>query len=109
MAGNFTSPFYGFRIGVNSIDVSSYEFVRGNRYRFVDNGANGSGHPFFISDRGRLTASTFTIKSTGTFTEGIPRDGSLEFQLPPNFTGNLTYYCVLHTNMTNTFNISNAN
>jgi len=108
--GSFISPFFGFRISGNSIDVSSYEFVRGNRYKFVDEGARGSGHPFFISDQGRLTASTFTIASTGTFSEGIPRGGFLEFQLPLNFTGSLTYYCVVesHAIMTNTFNISNA-
>jgi hypothetical protein len=108
--GSFTSPFFGFQIDGNSIDVSSYEFVRGNRYRFVDGGARGSGHPFFISDQGRLTASTFPITSRGTFSEGIPTGGSLEFQLPLGFTGTLSYYCVVesHAFMTNTFIISNA-
>jgi hypothetical protein len=108
--GSFISPFFDFQIDGNSIDVSSYEFVRGNRYRFVDDGARGSGHPFFISDQGRLTASTFTITSIGTFSKGIPTGGSLEFQLPLSFTGTLTNYCVVesHAVMTNTFIISNA-
>jgi hypothetical protein len=101
------SPFYDFRIGGNSIDVSSYEFVRGKHYRFVNDGARVSGHPFFISDQGRLPASNLTITSGGSFNTGIPEKGSLEFVLPPNFTGTLTYYCV-HAPMTNTFNTSNA-
>jgi hypothetical protein len=103
--GSFDSPYYGFQIGGNPIDVSSYKFVRGNQYRFVDGGASSSGHPFFVSDQGRLTKSTFTITSTGTFRTGIPAGGKLEFQLPSTFEGTLTYYCVVesHSSMTNTF------
>jgi hypothetical protein len=109
--GSFDYPYYGFQIiGGNPIDVASYEFIRGTSYRFVDGGASNSGHPFFISDQGRLTASTFTITSTGTFSTGIPAGGSLQFQLPSTFTGTITYYCVVvsHSNMTNTFKTENA-
>ena len=106
-ASSFSFPYYGFQIGGNPVDISSYQFIRGNRYRFVDGRASGSGHPFFISDQGRVTASTFAVTSTGTFNTGILSGGSLEFQIPLNFSGSLTYYCVVHPSMTNAFMISN--
>jgi hypothetical protein len=55
-----------------------------------------------------LPASNLTITSGGSFNISIPEKGSLEFVLPPNFTGTLPYYCVSHAPMTNTFNTSNA-
>jgi hypothetical protein len=96
-------PYYEFLIDGSSIDVSTYQFFRGRRYTFskLDNP-----HPFFVSDQGVMTESTFTITSQSTFGTGINNEQSLAFQLPSDFEGDLTYYCVLHsTTMAGTFNV----
>ena len=104
--GGFTSPYYKFKVGGSEINVATYEFVRGSKYKFVGEGAGLSVYPFFISDQGRLTASSsFNITSTKAYNTGISAGESLEFQLPSNFEKSLTYYCVPHTSMTNTFKI----
>jgi hypothetical protein len=104
--GNFAPPYYDFTIGGNSIEVSTFQFFRGRRYKFSK---PDNDHPFFVSDRGVLAESTFTIKSQSTFQTGINAGRSLEFQLPSDFEGDLTYYCVPHnTTMVGAFNISST-
>ena len=98
-------PYYSFQVEGNPMIVSSYKFIRGNHYKFVDRGTRASAYPFFMSDQGRVTASTFPINSTGNYRTGIPPGGSLDFQLPLNFAGTLTYYCTTHQQMTNTFKV----
>jgi hypothetical protein len=107
IGGSLNLPYYDFTIGGNPID-STYEFIRGLRYKFVKPIPENT-HPFFISNQGPLTASTFPITSTATFNTGITAGGSLEFQIPSNFVGDLTYYCVLHASiMVKTFTISST-
>jgi hypothetical protein len=102
--GSFTKPYYQFSIGGSVIDISTYGLIPGRGYKFVRT-SGVTTHPFFISNNGRVSASTFTISSTKAYNTGIVGSESLEFQLPSNFTGALTYYCVPHEEMTNTFKI----
>jgi hypothetical protein len=103
--GSFTNPYYTFLIDGSVIDISTYELIPGRQYKFVRQ-SGVTTHPFFISDNGRMTTSTtFTTSSTSAFNTGIIDGGSLQFQLPSNFAGILTYYCVPHEEMTNTFRI----
>lgn len=89
------------------MDVESYEFIPGSQYRFVGGASLDDNHPFFISDQGRLTASSsFDITSTKAYNTGIKAGESLNFELPSDFSGTLTYYCVPHTQMTNTFKVA---
>jgi hypothetical protein len=110
--GSFTFPYYTFRDSGRKTVPSSYSddlllLVPGSTYRFINGGVSGS-HPFFISDIGRLEASTFDIVSEGSPTSGLPSGGTLEFQLPADFAGSLYYYCVPHIDMTNTFKVSST-
>jgi hypothetical protein len=102
--GTFTYPYYTFIIDGSVIDISAYDLIPGGHYKFVRQPLVTT-HPFFISDNGRVTASSFTISSTKAFNAGIVNGESLEFQLPSDFVGTLTYYCVPHEEMTNTFRI----
>ena len=101
--------YYKFTVGGSEINVATYEFVRGSKYKFVGEGAGLSVFPFFVSDQGRLTASSsFNITSTKAYNTGISAGESLEFQLPSNFEKSLTYYCATDTEGTNTFKIKPA-
>jgi hypothetical protein len=104
--GSFTFPYFIFKEGLSgtTIDISKYEMIPGRAYKFVNGGISAS-HPFFISDNGRRTQASFTITSKGTYLTGIPNADNLEFTLPATFKGALTYYCVPHTTMTNTFKV----
>ena len=63
--GGFSYPYYKFTVGSSTLDVATYEFVRGSKYRFVGGDSSLSNHPFFVSDQGRLTpSSSFSITST---------------------------------------------
>jgi hypothetical protein len=105
--GDFSSPYFNFEVDDDNMDVESYEFIPGSKYKFVGGPSLSSFHPFFISDLGRETASSsFVITSTKAYNTGIKVGESLEFQLPSNFSGTLTYYCVPHDEMTNTFNVA---
>jgi hypothetical protein len=87
--GRFDAPYYTFTVGGSPIDIASYEFIRGQTYKFVYTG--DSTHPFFINN-----ASSFPITSTGTPTTGIYGGNSLQFQIPLNYQLQypLYYYCV---------------
>ena len=66
--GGFTSPDYKFKVGGSEINVTTYEFVRGSKYTFVGGDSSLSNHPFFVSDQGRLRASSsFNITSTRAY------------------------------------------
>jgi hypothetical protein len=97
--GCFTKPYYTCSIGGSVIDISTYGLIPGHRYKFVRQSGVTS-LPFFISDNGQMKASIFTA-----FNRCITGGGYLEFQPPSNFVGPLTYYCVPHDIMTNTFRI----
>jgi hypothetical protein len=103
--GGYISPYFNFEVDGSALDVESYEFIPGSKYKFVG-GSSIDDHPFFVSDQGRLTASSFDITSTKAYNTGIKVDESLEFQLPSDFSGTLTYYCVPHDIMTNTFKVA---
>jgi hypothetical protein len=102
--GSFTKPYFIFKEGLTgtTIDISKYEMIPGRTYKFVNGGISAS-HPFFISDNGRGKQASFTITSKGTYLTGV--SDNLEFTLPATFKGTLTYYCVPHTSMTNTFKV----
>jgi hypothetical protein len=54
-------------------------------------------HPFFISDQGSKEPSTvIKIYSPKMFDEGIVTGETLQFKIPKNFDGDITYYCVPH-------------
>jgi hypothetical protein len=66
--GGFTFPYYKFKVGGSTIDVAAYEFVRASKYKFVGGDSSLSNHPFFVSDQGRLRASSsFNITSTRAY------------------------------------------
>jgi hypothetical protein len=91
------------------LDVTTYEFIPGSIYKFVGGPSLSPNHPFFISDLGRVTASSsFVITSTKAYNTGIEVGESLEFQLPLDFAGTLTYYCVPHDVMTKTFKVAGS-
>jgi hypothetical protein len=97
-AGDFTAPYYTFTVEGSAVDVASYEFIKGQTYKFVSTGDDV--HPFFIGDvysAGANPGSSFPITSTGTPATGIYDGNSLQFQLPLNFSNILYYYCVVPT------------
>jgi plastocyanin len=102
-------PIYTFTVGGSALDVTTYEFIPGSKYKFVGGSTLNTNHPFFISDQGRLTASSsFDITSRKAYNTGIKVGESLEFQLPLDFSGTLTYYCVPHAEMTKTFKVASS-
>ena len=102
--GNELDPRF-YDPGAEPSDYTELKLIPGSTYRFVNGGVDAS-HPFFISDGGRRESSTFDIVSEGSPTSGLSSTvPSLEFTLPADFDGTLTYYCVPHTIMTYTFKV----
>lgn len=105
-------PFYDFtNEDGGAIDLTSYEFVRGNTYVFKDGSTDGSlrTHPFMIAPGRAATDGTIsgydalygtTVPPAGLGSKGDALVEELRITIPEDYTGSLVYFCTIHPSMT---------
>ena len=99
--GDFASPFYTFHeSGGAVVDIINFNLSKGETYVFTDDGVSAS-HPFMIGESYGDTSSPLV---TGTELSGSV-GSTITVSIPSDFTGELFYFCTLHTSMVQKFNI----
>ena len=90
----FTAYFEPIGDQGNAVDLSTYEFLPGHTYHFIDYGVSAS-HPFMIGEEyGDMDFASV---------QGGPLNGTLgdvlTLSVPHDFDGNLSVFCTNHSNM----------
>ncbi|MDC0647059.1 hypothetical protein OAP38_04865 [Opitutales bacterium] len=90
----FTANFEPIGDQGNAVDLSTYEFLPGHTYHFIDYGVSAS-HPFMIGEE----YGDMDFVSV----QGGPLNGTLgdvlTLSVPHDFDGNLSVFCTNHSNM----------
>lgn len=111
----FSPPYYDFfKDKAGLMPRSAFRLRSGGKYRFERAAGAGDAHPFWIGDSASADFSGFPIEATpgrGRAAGGLIGTGSnefIQFSIPRSFSGNIYYFCTVHSSMRAAFRLDPA-
>ena len=93
--GQFGSPYYTFTNSSGQTpDFSTYKFIRGSTYMFVNGGVSGN-HPFMLGESYNQLNSFLCLEIINSSNSG----SKITLVIPSDFNGTMFFFCTAHSGM----------